>query len=115
MADSEENHLLDLGRRATAALAAYRTRVGELATEQTTGGGDGEVAVRVNGAAALLEIRLPDAVLRRSDTAALSTLVTRAIREAQQRATAQYRKAVAAIDLHDVENLKAALHDHQHK
>ncbi len=88
----------DLARRTIAAIDAMAAAARQLAEAETEAHSpDRRVLVRVTASGTITDLRLRDGVLRRYDTAALGDVVTRTVRDAQQRARDTYLQQVAAL------------------
>ncbi|MFY1670171.1 YbaB/EbfC family nucleoid-associated protein [Plantactinospora sp. WMMB334] len=94
----DEARYEDLARRALAALDTLDGELQRLASAPVEGQSrDGRVAVRVTGAGVVTEVRLRGGALRQYHHVKLGEVVTRVLRDTQQRARAAYDEAVAEV------------------
>jgi len=98
MTQLDEERLGRVSAATIEALKAVQAQIAQLSTMEVTGASpDRRIMVRSTGAGQITELWLRDGALRSYDTAALGELLTRTVREAQQRARTAFDSAVAKL------------------
>jgi DNA-binding protein YbaB len=99
MPEIDHEGLAETLRHINEALADTAAQTGRLAEAVVEGRSDDErVRVRVTGGWRTVTVRLREDIFRSYDLATLGEVVTRAVRDTQQRARAAYERAVEQIE-----------------
>jgi DNA-binding protein YbaB len=92
----DQAHYERLAQAALTSMDAYEQTAKRLAAVPVTGRSrDGRVMVRVTAAGELVTFHLRAGTLRRYDSVALGEVVTRTLRETQERARARYEREMS--------------------
>jgi DNA-binding protein YbaB len=95
---ADEPRYVELAARAVAALDRMAVDLRRLAAEPVGGDSpDRLVSVRVTASGAVTDVRVRPAALRRYNSVRLGEVVTRTLRDTQQRARAAYERAAAEL------------------
>lgn len=95
---ADEPRYAELARRAASALDGMDADLRRLAAERIRGDSpDGLISVRVTATGEVTEVRVRAAALRHYSSVRLGEVVTRTLRDTQQRARAAYERAAAAM------------------
>jgi hypothetical protein len=112
----DQAHYERLSQAVLTAMDAFAQAANRLATVPVTGHSrDGRVIARVNAAGELVAFQLRAEALRWYDRAALGEVVTRTLRETQQRARARYEREtsrIAPAEVAECERILRAALDH---